>query len=77
MVKHSKAKNCTIEIQYVNGKISMVVCDDGIGIDKEKIDKGRSGMQSMLNRAKQLKASLYFMENAGRGTCIRLSVPVK
>lgn len=77
VVKHSRAKNCVIDIQFTAGHVHLMVADDGIGINNQKHAEGRSGMQSLVNRTRQLNAAIIFKDNPLGGTIVHLSVPVK
>ncbi len=77
VVKHSRARNCRLQLDWANGHISMVVADDGVGLDLKRQPKERHGMENLVSRTRSMKAFIYFQEDGGPGTSVRVMVPVK
>ncbi len=52
-VKHSKAKNITVQMDYQPQLFCLTITDDGIGFDKEALTAAKTGigLTSMKNRA--------------------------
>ncbi|MDE8722192.1 ATP-binding protein, partial [Alistipes putredinis] len=49
IVKHSRATHCTISISQSDEKMSIIVKDDGMGIDQKKpFGNGLRGMKERL-----------------------------
>jgi signal transduction histidine kinase len=77
-VRHSKARNIEAEIEYLPRRLSMVVRDNGCGMDPQVMRRGRNahwGRTGMRERAGSIGAKLRIWSRAGFGTEIELSVP--
>jgi len=79
--KHAKARRVWINLSIDNGRLSVIVRDDGIGFDTTKIDptRGREGSLGMINmreRAEMLGGELSISSALGQGTIVSLNVPL-
>lgn len=74
VVRHAAASNCTISVRSEDGQIVAEVRDDGIGFDHDVVTG--VGLQSMRERASALGGWLE-IEHPGRGSLVRVSVPVR
>ena len=78
-VKHSAAGTIILRIDVVEGRVIVVVEDDGCGIEPEvpcpPATAGK-GFDNMQSRMRQAGGSFACESLPGRGTRIRLSVPV-
>ena len=77
-IRHSGAKNITVEIGYYTHQLRVTVQDDGQGIDPQVLRRGRDGhwgMQGMRERAERIKAKLNLLSSPGGGTEVILRVP--
>ncbi len=73
---HSKGTRLEVKLSYARGLVIRVV-DNGIGIDKELLTKGREGhfgIKGMRERAERIGATLLFI-SASSGTGVELMVP--
>lgn len=81
IAKHSNAQNVIIKIEKTMDKLSIIVKDNGIGfdIDKLKNDSSREGfgLIGMKERAQHLSGKLEIISSIGEGTKILLSIPLK
>jgi signal transduction histidine kinase len=76
--RHSRAKKIEIELKYSSKDLSVLVRDDGCGIDPNVLQTGRDGhwgLSGMRERADRIGAQLHVMSSASAGTEIELSVP--
>jgi signal transduction histidine kinase len=76
-LRHSGATNIEAEVEYLPGKLRVVVRDNGSGIDPEILRSGRDshwGLLGMRERAKGMGARLRIMSRRGAGTEVELSV---
>jgi signal transduction histidine kinase len=76
---HSKANRLDVELKYAEN-LSVRVSDDGVGIDPEVSDKGKTGhfgVPGMRERAARIGAKLTFISSPDSGTQITLVVPGK
>jgi signal transduction histidine kinase/ligand-binding sensor domain-containing protein len=78
--RHASAENIEVEITYETSKLRLTVRDDGIGIDDETLQGGRSGhwgLSGMRERAGKLGAQLAIWSHTGAGTEIDLTIPTR
>jgi signal transduction histidine kinase len=77
-LRHSEATSIEAVVEYLPGRLRVVVGDNGRGIDPEVVRSGRDGhwgMASMRERAERIGARLKVRSRAAAGTEIELSVP--
>jgi signal transduction histidine kinase len=75
---HSKANYVMTIIQTNSSYVSIIIQDNGIGISKEQIsDSGSFGIKGMRERIDQLKGKIIIKGTVGKGTTVRIKVPVK
>jgi signal transduction histidine kinase len=77
-LRHSEATSIEAEVEYLPGRLRVVVCDNGRGIDPEVVRSGRDGhwgMAGMRERAENIGAQLKVRSRATAGTEVELSVP--
>lgn len=73
IVKHSKATHCEIIIDQKINEITIVVQDNGIGIEKERDMVKGNGLLGMMERLEFVNGSLTI--HSINGTQIRMTVP--
>jgi signal transduction histidine kinase len=75
-IHHAEAHNIIIKISNNNEyKLSLSVCDDGIGFDEEEAKaKGHYGLINMQYRANEIGAHLSINSKKGEGTTVCLKV---
>lgn len=80
IIKHSHAKEFNIQLIYAEDKLKVLISDDGIGFDIEKLkergNKG-NGLFNMVERIKDLDGSLQFDSNHNEGTMISFEIFIK
>jgi signal transduction histidine kinase/ligand-binding sensor domain-containing protein len=75
---HSDAAAIEVEIQYARTQLSLLVRDDGQGIDPSILQGGRDGhwgLSGMRERSQRIGATLKLRSRPGVGTEIELMVP--
>lgn len=72
VVKHSHAKNASIEITIKNKKFRMVIADDGKGFNSAN-DMG-NGIRNLKKRAKEINGKLDITSKVDWGTKISLEI---
>jgi signal transduction histidine kinase len=80
VIKHSEATVVTIELDYGPQNIVLEVKDNGRGFEQEKSagpDEGHFGLLGISERAKRLNAELQVSTEAGKGTTVRIQVPIE
>ncbi|MEE9431350.1 MAG: two-component regulator propeller domain-containing protein [Melioribacteraceae bacterium] len=68
-IKYSKCKDITINIKISKRKLNVILTDDGIGFDFEKIKKG-NGLINMENRAKAINGKIEFISQLNKGSSV-------
>jgi signal transduction histidine kinase len=76
--KHARAARICVEIEYGASDITINVSDDGQGIANPILEqggkRGHFGLQSMRQRAAEIRARLNISSTHTSGTCISLTV---
>jgi signal transduction histidine kinase len=78
-VKHARAQNITLELQYHPEKVRLCVYDDGRGFSPSEAalsGNGHFGLLDMRERAQCLGCDLLIQSEPGGGTRIEVEVPV-
>ena len=73
-VKHAGASRIRVTLRGDRGSLELVVEDDGVGFDPTS--GGGSGLANLRDRAESAGGVLAIEPVAGRGTRVRVSVPV-
>lgn len=77
-VEHSDATVVTLRIALEGSRIMLEVADDGCGLPPEGVLNPGNGLGNMRLRAAELGGTCEFLVSVGgRGTVVRLTVPVK
>jgi two-component system sensor histidine kinase UhpB len=71
LVKYSDAKKASFSIKGEKNNLTMLIRDNGIGFDVNKITQG-NGLKNMKRRAKEIKAQLLVESESGNGTTVQL-----
>ncbi|MBO6537587.1 MAG: hypothetical protein JJ966_15300, partial [Balneolaceae bacterium] len=72
--KYAKASVFSITCSETNGKVRIVLNDDGIGMDAEAQIGSGNGLVNMHERAKMMGASIFIESKKGKGTTITLEL---
>ncbi|TCJ17873.1 hypothetical protein EPD60_06720 [Flaviaesturariibacter flavus] len=79
ILKHSKAKNVTLCLDYDENNLRMEVRDDGTGFDPEELPakKGRStGLHTLRSRFELFSGSFLVESAPGAGTRLLFTLPI-
>jgi ligand-binding sensor domain-containing protein len=76
VIRHSKAKKCSVNLVNNSDNLTINVKDNGDGFDFEKVRKN-TGILSMLKRAEKIKGNLTFESKPGEGTSVILVISNK
>jgi PAS domain S-box-containing protein len=77
LVRYAQAKKVTVNLRSGDDWIWMEIRDDGVGFDVAKARSSSGmGLQSMEQRARQLKGHLEVISSPGSGTRILVEAPV-
>lgn len=75
-LKYSAATKIDVLLYEENEKLCLLVEDDGIGFDVQKINLG-NGLENMKNRAGSINADFILDSTSDSGTKIILKMPIK
>ncbi|HEX2958076.1 MAG TPA: ATP-binding protein, partial [Chitinispirillaceae bacterium] len=70
--KHSQASEAYVEINQPNGKINIIIEDNGIGIEKDL--NGGYGLIGIKERLGILKGTMEIVSNQPKGTKIKIQI---
>ena len=77
--RHSGAKKVEITVEFAEGKMIVVISDDGQGFEMEEglkfVQSGRVGLAGMEERADLLGGTLNIDSSPGKGTKVVLEIP--
>ncbi|MBZ9779040.1 sensor histidine kinase [Psychroflexus sp. CAK8W] len=77
VVKHSKAKTASISITKIDSLLNIIIEDNGVGFNKDKINNNDSfGLQSIKERVQLLNGNFSIDSKEGRGTTILIDIPL-
>lgn len=80
-LKYSRAEGVDVRLQSKGSSLTLEVEDDGVGFDSQWVEddplRRSFGLQDMKDRARVMGAVLEIQSVQGRGTCVRLSVPIE
>ena len=74
-VKYSKATQLTITLKYTTDNLLIIAEDNGVGFDKDNIDKG-SGLINMESRARLIETEFSLTSIPNEGTKLTLNYPI-
>ena len=80
ILKHANAKNIHVNIEYCASDFTLIIKDDGKGVDlealsDEKTNKFGLGIRNMHSRAKLIGADFDMSSQPGRGTEVKIVLP--
>jgi signal transduction histidine kinase len=76
IAKHARCRTVKISIEQAPGEIILCLQDDGIGFDSEQVRRFGNGLRNMKSRMQDIGGT-YRLESApGKGTLVRLTIPV-
>lgn len=76
VIKHSQARQVSVQLIKLNTHVVMNVTDDGIGFDAENREKGGIGLLNMASRIDAIKGHLHFESEQGKGTTVTIRTPI-
>lgn len=77
IIRHAQATSARVLLSKREGMIVMEVTDNGIGLEKEKIDSFKSlGLVGIRERLKINRGTLTIISAPGKGTTIRVNIPL-
>jgi len=76
VLKHAHAQNIFVNLKSTDGKIFLVIADDGIGFDLESLPRGGLGLASMMEHAEAINGKLFVSSQPKHGSTITAEVPL-
>jgi PAS domain S-box-containing protein len=76
-MRHAHASHRWVRLSVVDNKIRLVIGDNGIGFPPKQKRRSGHGLGNMAARAKQILALFTLDSASGKGTSIRVDVPLK
>lgn len=78
ITRHSQATHIEVRLNKKDGRIELIVKDNGIGITEDQIAHRNSfGLMGMVERAHTVGGKIKISGNPEKGTMVAVSVPVK
>jgi two-component system sensor histidine kinase DegS len=80
--KYAKASTVIIKLEMIHERINLLIVDDGIGFDAQRKlssnkREGGFGLFIMKERVELLKGKIDIKSNKGKGTRIKVTIPLK
>jgi signal transduction histidine kinase len=75
--KHADASRISVIVEQQGNRVSMSVHDDGRGFDSKRRPTHGLGLLGMTERARSLQGSIIVTSQPGRGTLIKLELPIQ
>jgi PAS domain S-box-containing protein len=79
IVKHAETQKATVHIEPVDGKVRVVLSDEGKGFDAGKVvfdPKAAHGLLDVRNRLNLLACEMRLESHPGKGTQVTIEVPI-
>lgn len=76
VARHAQATRVDVDITLEADVLRLTIRDDGLGFDPEVGQDGH-GLQSLRERSAHLEARLEMESAAGRGTTVRVTIPLR
>lgn len=76
VVKHANARNVTVTAAAPDGRLRIVVKDDGVGFDTSQGRGSGYGLFSVRERLESMRGALVINACPGEGTSITLEIPL-
>ena len=73
IVKHSKAKNVEITLEFVNNQLRLSIVDDGIGFDSKNTRRGL-GLSNIYERTRLDNGKIILTTSPGRGCSLLVNI---
>ena len=74
-LRHSQAGHITIDCRCKDGRLALLISDDGVGFETAGLHEGM-GLALITERAKLLKGTVQFRSEKHKGTEVKIELPV-
>ena len=75
--KHSGTKKAQLSLRHKDDRLFLSLCDEGVGFDRNRMEKLGLGILSMQGRARLLGGEFEIHSKPGEGTRIEVWVPLE
>ncbi len=75
--KHANAQKITLHLITTPDHIQLIITDNGLGFDPEKLTRERFGLIGLNERVKLLGGQFYLQSSPGQGTRLEVMVPLR
>lgn len=72
---HAQCTKASLSFQIINSSFVIIITDNGIGFDKDKIRSGAIGIKDIEQQANDLSGECHIDSIIGKGTSIRVKIP--
>lgn len=76
VANHAQAHNAAVDVRMKDKSISVTIQDDGRGFDASAIPSGHYGILGIKERVRLVNGSFEIQSNNGKGTTIRIDIPI-
>ncbi len=73
---HSQARRGKVSLHEIEGRIRLVVSDDGIGFSPSNVAENRFGLQGIRKRVALLRGRVEIESAPGKGTRLTIELPI-
>jgi signal transduction histidine kinase len=74
--RHAMAQNAWLQLSADDQQVTLILEDDGKGLDERSENRSGSGLLGMRERAVQLGGEMQLADRRGGGTQLILTVPL-
>jgi signal transduction histidine kinase len=75
-VRHGNSKRVTIDFKVTDNLLELIVTDDGVGFQADKVNDNGLGIHNMKRMIQGFSGKLELISEAGRGTRIYIIIPI-
>lgn len=75
--KHSKATRAHVRLSSDDQTLRLEVADNGQGLPESELEHAGQGIRNMTDRARTLGATIALESTPGKGTTVRVAMPLK
>jgi len=77
IIRHAEAKNVEVILEHDHQHLMLSIIDDGLGFDpNDETLADNLGIKGMKERADLIQGDLKIFSQQGKGTTVRLSIPL-
>lgn len=76
IIKHAKATSVSVQIIKHENELVIMIEDDGVGFDVNKVQQNSMGLKNIESRVAYLKGKVNFDSSPGSGTTVVIEIPM-